>query len=97
MIRIRSKPTQHSNNTLYINKNTGFSGIPLKNQPNTPLYKPLPPPKNWWMQGDILKVVTGITAYINLGSKTGFGIGDSKLNYGGVPLIIDRASPFMWL
>ncbi len=97
MIPIGSKPTQHSNNAMYVSKNTGFSGIPIKNQPNTRLYTPLPAPKHWWMQGDILKLVTGITAYINLGTKAGFGIGDTKLNYGGVPLIIDRASPFMWL
>ncbi len=88
---IKQTPHYHS----VINK-SGFSGVMTKNQPDI-LYKSPPFPYHWWQQGDLLKFITGVTAYINVGMTTGFGIGETALNKGIVPKIIDRSSPFMWL
>ncbi len=76
--------------------NSGFSGISIKNQPDI-LYKSPVFPSHWWQQGDLLKFIAGVTSYINVGMTTGFGIGETALNKGIVPKIIDRSSPFMWL
>ena len=94
---IGHKPIKHTDYKSSFITNNSFSGVTIKNQPNTPLYIPLAAPQHWWGQGDLVKIIIGIGAYVNLGTKTGFGIGDNSINYGGVPKIIDRASPFMWI
>lgn len=75
----------------------GFSNFQVKNQPNTGLHDKTPISKHWWQGGDILKLLMGITAYINIGTHTGFGINDTRANWGTVPKFMDRASPFMWI
>lgn len=88
---INHTPLHHS----MINQ-SGFSGVVIKNQPDI-LYKSPAFPCHWWQQGDLLKFIAGVTSYINVGMTTGFGIGETALNKGIVPRIIDRSSPFMWL
>lgn len=96
-MRIRNSPIKHTHYHSPIVNRAGFSGVMIKNQPATGLYNPMPANKQWWMQGDLLKLISGISAYINVGMVTGFGIGETALDRGIVPRIFDKSSPFMWL
>ena len=77
-------------------RRTGFDNVIKQNQPDKPLYHIRPVPKIWWQKG-LLEAALGITAYIDLGKRTGFGIGDPGISYHNVPKFMDRASPVMWI
>ena len=92
-----NKTIKHTDTHNPIIRQNGFGGVIIKNQPNKSIYDLGATSKHWWLQGDPLTFLMGITAYIHLGRKTGFGINEVGANTGAVPKIIDRASPLMWI
>ena len=97
MQNVFNRKINHTDSFNPMIKQSSFSGINIKDQPKKSIYNRDTPPIPWWLQGDPIKFLMGVTAYINLGSKIGFGINETALNTGVVPKIIDRSSPFMWV